>query len=470
VVTLGLLVSIILPVGAGFPWLVGLQRQRQPGNWGIAIGYGYLVGILAICAGLYLAGYANLPLNLLAAISLPLIIGVLGWARFGRTVATHLRHDLSAVRRTRIVLPRATTIVVTIAVALIVARFSTLAIDTLSRPLFAWEAVSAIAAKARVWWEFQRLVPFVGPAAMFDSANAYTSADPRSSALPSLLLVWNALAMGQWHEGGVGFSWWMLGVALAAAFYGHLRKVGCGVAYASVFTYALISLPLVDVHMSLSGVSQWPAAVGVGLAGCALLRALGGNTRDAWICATIAMLFALASLASTWPWLIIFALAAVISAYPRHANKLAIGAPLAVAIALLAWMQSPVKIAGLSLRVQLATDWTDAPESLLLLDNWHLLFVILLVVAVAGRRHMLTGPWKARTFVVAMAVGLMVVKGFLALQPWWLGGLRDFSYAGLQAAPVLMLWLAWLAREVAGSKSVEPSGEYESVRESSAKT
>jgi hypothetical protein len=52
-----------------------------------------------------------------------------------------------------------------------------------------------------------------------------------------------------------------------------------------------------------------------------------------------------------------------------------------------------------------------------------------------------------------MGLGLMVLKGAFALPPWWFGGLRDFSYAGLQFAAILLLWIAWTGRDIALARS-----------------
>jgi hypothetical protein len=355
-------------------------------------------------------------------------------------------------------MPRATRLVCALALGVIALRLGTIALEALMRPLFPWEAVSGVAAKARIWFESGRLIPFVAPSAMLDLAGTYTNADPTGRSLPSLLMVWTATALNRWDEGAVGFAWWGLGVALVSAFYGHLRKVGCGIAYSLVFTYALASLPLVDVHIALPGAPQWIGAAGVGLAGCAFMRWLDGRSKEALICSMLGAILAVSSLTSTWPWLAIFAFAAVMVLVPGAARKLAIVIPIATGVGLLALMQTGVKIGGMSLRVQLSPDWAEAPESLLLLDNWHLLFGVLVLVVLAGWRRIFAPPWLPRTWVVGMGLGLMIVRGVLVLQPWWFGGLRDFSYVGLQFTPMLLLWIAWCGRDVALARSGAGTG------------
>ncbi|MEP6702136.1 MAG: hypothetical protein ABJB04_04035 [Betaproteobacteria bacterium] len=442
----GLLLSIAVPLFAGLPWLLAMQRESQPGNWPIAAGYGYAFGLLIIVAGMRLLSFAHLPIGLATATALPLVIGALGWKRSWRMLPARIRGAMAAARLSWRQMNRATRIVCIAAGALIVIRMTTLGIESMTRPIFPWEAVSGVAAKARVWYELGQLAPFVQPVAILQGLGNFTDADPSAFALPSLLLVWTAAAIGQWHEGAVAFPWWMLGVAMGLAFFGHLRRSGAGIAFSLAFTYVLASIPLIDMHIALSGAPQWIAATGVGLAGCAFLRWLEDSSAEHLAGVAIGACLALFTLASTWPWFAIFLFAAAMQRWPRWATKLAIGVPLIVAITLLALMQTPVTLAGLPLRMRLASEWNETPESLILLDNWHLLFGILLLIVAIRWRALFRPENRAGTWIVAMGLGLMVVKGVLSLPPYWFGGLRDFSYAGLQFASLMLLWIALSAR------------------------
>jgi hypothetical protein len=456
----GLVLSVLLPLLAGSPWLLLAQRENAPGGLPVAIAYGYVLGLLIIVGGMKVLSLANVPIGLLSASALPIVIGAIGWWRGSRFANSVIRTALRSAQSTWRQMPRATRIAVIVAIALIAVRLATLAVESMSRPMFPWEAVSSVAAKARVWYEFGTIVLFVQPVDLLQGLGSFTDADPGAFGLPSLLLVWTAIALGRWHEGAVSLPWLMLGIALALAFYGHLRRAGCGIAYSLVFTYLLISIPLVDMHIALSGAPQWIAAVGVGLASCAVLRWLNPATRthELLVCAAIGAILASCTLPTTWPWLGILAIAGAIQRWPRLAGKLSVGIPLVILIALLALMQTPATIGGRLFQVRLAAEWSETPESLLLLDNWHLLFGILLLIAIAGWRRMFTPSWRAQTWIVGMGLGLMIVKGVLSLPPNWFGGLRDFSYAGLQLAPVMLMWIALLAHDIATEeRSPEPS-------------
>jgi hypothetical protein len=445
----GLLLSVAIPLFAGLPWLWRIQPDGTPGRWPIALSHGYVLGLVVIVAASHLLSLVHLPIGLLTMVIAPLIVGAIGAWRVFPGLVRSAGDTLDGARTTWRQLPRATRVAIGVALGLIVVRMVSLAVESVARPFFPWEVVSGVATKARVWYDLGSLVPFVQPSALIKGAGHFTDADPAALTLPSLLMVWSANAIGRWQEGAVAFPWWMLGVSLALAFYGHLRQSGSGIAYALVVTYVLVSLPLVDVHIALSGAPEWIAAVGVALAGCALLRWLQSPAHSLLFLVVIGSVLAALSLAATWPWFAIFVIAAAQQRWPHAATKLAVGVPLLVLLVLLALMQMPMTIGGKLLQLKLAGEWKDTPESLLLLDNWHLLFGLPLLVAIIGWRCMFSSRWRAQTWVVAMGLGLMVVRGMLALPPYWLGGLRDFSFAGLQVAAIMLFWFALLARDIA---------------------
>ena len=445
---LGLLVSIGVPLFAGLPWLLAADREAGPGHWPIATGYGYAFGLLVIVAGMHVLALANIRIGFLTSLAFPVVVGAIGWWR-ARRIVPPLRDSLGAARANWRETSRTTRIVCRVLLALLVVRMITLAVELLSRPIFPWEAVSNTASKARVWYETGTLAAFVTPLAMLQGVGFHTDADPGAQSLPPLLLVWTADAIGQWQEGAVTFAWWALGIAIGLALYGHLRSSGAGLALSLAFTYLLLSLPLVDMHIVLSGAPQWIGSVGIGLASLALMCWLVHPTRKLLACMLIGSALALSGLSSTWPWFAAFGIAAVIQRSPRLAVRLAVGTPILVAIALLALMQTPLSVAGMTVLVRLATDWNETPESLILLDNWHLLFGVLLLTVVAGWRQIFSPEWLARTWLVVAGLGLMIVKGLLSLPPYWFGGLRDFSYTALQLAPMMVLWIALVAHRLA---------------------
>ncbi len=444
---LGLLLSVALPLLAGLAWMAPAPG-RPAGSWAVALAYGYVVGLLITVAGMRLLDLAHVPIGFATAAAFPAAFAVLGfWRRRG--AATGARAAVNAAMTTWRSLSRLPRILAIVLLMLIAARLLSVGTELLLRPAFPWEAVSSIAAKARVWFETGSLERFVSPASWLQGGGGHTDADPGAFALPSLLLLWTANAVGQWHEGAVGLPWWMLGVATTTAIYGYLRLAGGGLTFALAGAYLFVSLPLVDLNMLLAGAPYWVAAAGIGLCGCAMLAWFATPGRELAIHAVAGAALALASQLSTWPWFIVFAVATGMRQWPRMAGKLAVGIPLAVLLGVLVLLQTPVTLSGGTFQLQVASDWVESIESLFLLDNWHLLYPVLMIVALAGWRSILSVPWLPRTWTIAMGIGLMVLLGMLSMPGLWNGGLRDFSSVGLQLAPMVVVWVAHVARHMA---------------------
>ncbi len=145
----------------------------------------------------------------------------------------------------------------------------------------------------------------------------------------------------------------------------------------------------------------------------------------------------------------IFAFGIALAKLPRLSIRIGVAVPLIAVLGLTGLMQKPIKIGAMSFALRLSPEWGEALESLFLLDNWHLLFGLALLTAIAAWRSILTSAWLPRTWIVAMGLGLISVAGILSMPPLWYGGLRDFSYAGIHFAAVLVFWIASVARTLA---------------------
>ena len=449
---LGILLSAALPLLAGAPWVWSMGRDAAPGAWPLTLAYGYVLGLLIAIVSIRALDLVGVPANFFTIAALPLAAAAIGWRRAHGGFASARNACGGSLVAWR-AMNRMNRLVLIVVIGLITLRLLTLGAEIVFRPIFPWEAVSAVAVKARVWFDLGSIAQFVPPAKVLEGLGSYTDADPDAFALPSLLLVFTAHMMTQWHEGAVAFPWWMMGLAMVLAVYGHLRRSGAGIAFSLCFAYIFVSLPLVDLHIGLAGAPQWIAATGVGLAGCAMLRWLDTRERQALLWVAIGAALALMTLASTWPWFVIFALSAAMTRWPRLSNKLAIGVPLLMLLALLGWQQTPVKIGGATYALQLVPTWSETIESLFLLDNWHLLYGAAILVAIFGWRMVVTPRWLARTWLVGMGGAMLFVWGVVSVPGLWFGGLRDFSYAALQFAAILVVWTGLVARAIAVNQS-----------------
>jgi hypothetical protein len=170
--------------------------------------------------------------------------------------------------------------------ALLLLRFSGLALETLWRPLYPWDALSTWGVKARVWFELRHLGPFV------DAATWLTSHTPQNYTIeawdyPStvpLIQLWMALALDRWDDALINVPWLICALALGLAFYGQSRKAGVTPLMAVVGVYLLLSMPLFDAHVALAGYADLWLATCVGLGAMAfLLWRDSGHRGPAWL-------------------------------------------------------------------------------------------------------------------------------------------------------------------------------------------
>src|SRR5207249_713728 len=137
--------------------------------------------------------------------------------------------------------------------ALLVSRFMLLGSEILWRPLYPWDAWTQWATKARVWYEFRHIVPFVQWPEWIATTGTFIDAAPHYPATMPLLQVWSCIAFGGWDDSAMNWPWLMILIALVCVIYGALRGAGVARVGALVGAYLVASLPLLDVHVALAG-------------------------------------------------------------------------------------------------------------------------------------------------------------------------------------------------------------------------
>jgi hypothetical protein len=154
-------------------------------------------------------------------------------------------------------------------------------IEVVKTPVFPWDAWAVWVFRAKAWFAHSSLFAFITPEQWLDSVSATSYAAPALNYpwLVSLMPFWAALSLGSWHEALVAAPVAVLGAALTMAFYGQLRSHGLLPVAALVFSYFLLSTPLLDVHLSLAGYADIWMAGFAGLGFIALLRHLMEDNR-----------------------------------------------------------------------------------------------------------------------------------------------------------------------------------------------
>jgi len=335
-------------------------------------------------------------------------------------------------------------------------RVATLGLEVFWRPLFPWDATMHWATKARVWFEYRKMMPFVDSATWLNAfgEGVFTDQNPNYPSTIPLLQVWMNLAVGRWDESVMNLPWVLCFVAMGGAFYGQLRNAGVNPVFGMVFTYFLLSMPLIDTHVALAGYAD----LFLGATYCAALMALHNwsSTRQRWQ-ALLMIIFALACLrlkfeGYIWSLTLVPALIVATTTIRR-------------AIALLAGLA----VIGLALLLVLRHLIPDALPPFLthftpfsmrgllgiiksgwLHDNWHL-FTYLLPVSIAmGILLPRRVAQSYRGIATALAAAVATFLFLFLFTVFWMGA-ANFTGVGrlsIQLAPGLMFLCALLCNEV----------------------
>jgi len=250
------------------PWLMGgalayaLLKPRGKWNGFIIAGHGYLLGVLITTVLMKASGLLGFAVQFwpLLALQLLLAMAIMAWSI--------MRQTESQIVRAPTVMAAWQVGVVVCLLLLIAARYYLIANELLLRPLFPWDAWMNWAPEPVTWFfHGGELVPFVSPKEWLEAGGkslVYTHGAGLAWKNPDtvpLIQLWAMIGLGTSDHPLIYLSWLFVVIALGSALYGHLRLSGLGIPSAMLASYALLSLPLVNVHVALAGYADiWVAA------------------------------------------------------------------------------------------------------------------------------------------------------------------------------------------------------------------
>lgn len=444
---LGLLAGLCLPWLVGVVWLRARWLKPADIGWPTLLGYGYLLGALATTLVMRLLDLLGLRLGFVSiGLALLLLTAVGVWA--SRDAALRWR-DIGADWRELAGWQKAA---YGLLLAFMLIRLGGLGLEIVWRPLFPWDAWSQWATKARVWYELGHLVPFVPGKVWLDGtvSGAFTdSAADYPPAIP-LLQVWMSYSLGRWNDTLMNLPWLQCAVALGLAFYGQARRWQVPPLLALMFTYFLLSLPILDAHVALAGYSDLFMGAFYGVAAMAFFQ--WTRTRDRWQGA-VALLFGLGSIFIKQPgiiWMLTFVPALLVVLAPRN-GLIGVGV-LAAAAVLGLFILGEVgdfHLFGYSLRFRYASVWESLRQNLLILDNWHLLWYLVLTAFVLSAPRLLAPTLRGMTVLVIGAFSFLTVVFFFTSATAWAENYTTLNRAFLHMAPMLLFYIMVLFREAA---------------------
>jgi hypothetical protein len=451
--------AILLPWGVSALWIGRVAFSRNQGDWAIALGYGYFIGLFVTVALLNFWDLVGLGLraNLTAAVWL---VAAGAWV-----LSLRFRGSISTMSwRPRVCLPQGWREWVWLALFVLVAgRVLVLGLDAFWRPLTPWDAWLVWLYRAAVWAEFGTLVPFVEPGAWLSGEvpGAFTLDAHHYPKTVSLIPTWVALVLGEWNESLVLLPWVGALVALLLGLYGQVRRFGGEPWEAMLVVYLVVSLPMVASHTALAGYADLWVAATLALAAAALWSWPQHGSLVSLVLA-LPLLIALPALKMEgWVWLIPLALGLILA----QLRLVTVGALTAVVGGLaLFWLLAGgfrVSLPGLGEVVLSSAElsvpgllsvgvgyspeaWSALRHALFVGGGWHLFWFVFVPVGVLGMYRCMVDPdLRAPIYTVLLAAFLLVFLFVFTEASQWVVSFTIVNRLLLHFVPmaVFVVWL-----------------------------
>ena len=423
-----LILALLLPMLLGVQLIARCIPETPARGWLIS-GYGLFVGLLLWPLLLRLWAACGLPLGFWPpAGAMILLLAVLSrwrapqtlWQRSGSSPGLAL--PLGGIAR----------LGCGVLMALWCLRLLSLALEVVWRPLFPWDATMHWATKARTWFALQEFVPFVANDTWLKlgGEGVYTDHHADYPVTVPVWQYWLATALGRWDPSLINLPWLLCYTSLGAAFYGQAIASGAQRLDALVFTFFLLTLPLLNTHVALAGYADLFLATAVGCTLMALHNGSRGGQRWQWRLVGCCALGCLFIKNEGFFWMLTVLPGLWVARHRDVANVLLAMGSIVVLILLILWLfPADITVAGHSLS---SLDLGYRPGassgiliSLLVLDNWHLALWYLLFLAglVAWKRPGVLA--EAGPLVAALCAALILFLFLFTVTHYAVGAIRQ---------------------------------------------
>ena len=438
---IGLALTLLLSLAAGVAVLSPLLWNGAATRWQTLVGYGFAAG-LVLTTLIMRAGFAA---------RLGLSFGV---TAAGLVLATAIGAAATLLLRRRNVAPEGMPAqmpqssesgwrrIAWIAfVAITIARIGGLTLEAWWRPLFPWDAWDIWGPKTKIWFESRDLNNLYG-----HFENGYPPAI-------NLIQVWANLGLGAWDDAKMNIAWPLMLGALVFAAYGQARTIGASPLAASIVAYLLASIPILDAHAALPGYADLPLAVTFGLAAIAFFVWLVTDDRRQLV---LALLFAAMAPLYKIPgvvWALTLVPAVLVALYERaRGGKQLLRWTFAITIvsgAAGAYLYGKQRNFSLNFYQAHAAPNPTAGfvlDNYLLLDNYHLLWYLIVVALVVWWREAIAKNLRPATALIAAGVAFLVVSFFFTNSADWWGDYGTINRATIHLVPALIFYLLLISR------------------------
>jgi hypothetical protein len=325
------------------------------------------------------------------------------------------------------------------------------------RPLFAWDAWSAWATKAKVYFAMHAVVPFVDLATWAAATGpVWFDAQPGQPATLPLLQAWVVTAIGAWDDASAAMPWPVFYLALVLVVYGEVRRRGAPPLHALVAAWLVATLPLLGTQVALAGYADLPLAAAFALGALAGVRAMHTRAPIDIVAAAAALTSLALYKASGWAWIVVAlpGLAAAALGRPWYRRIVVLLIAVAVGIVGVAARFPDVKLGRVSFAH--APVWDAYAVEGLLLANWHLVALGLVGTLLLRRRRVFDTDLAPLTLILATgAVWLAMLVAFPAFR-FWGADFLGLNRATLVLVPFAIAWMA-VAMLDAPAAAAEPA-------------
>ncbi len=444
---IGIAVSVALPWLSGTCCVLALQRGSRR-DLVLAAGYGYLLGALATTLAMRaldaIAVRWTMPLVATQLVALAAVACGLARLRAPRSLLERWQ-----VCRDRVAaLPAPQRLLFFGCLALILVRLCGLGLELAWRPLLPWDAWAQWSTKARVWYEYGTIAAFVDPARWLESGNATQFVDAHSDypATVPLLQVWTALCLGRWDESLINVPWLAVLTALGLAFYAQLRRIGTGMAQAMLFSYLLLSIPFIDLHVAVAGYVDLFVAAAYGMAAMALWQWVRTRERADALLAVLGALACIAIKKEGILWALTL-LPAVLVAVDRRLGLRVVALLGAAMLVYLLFGPGQINVLGYALRTEFTNVSRPVFEHFFEMDNWHLLWYLTLVVIALRARALFSAAVAPMTGTMLGAFAFVFVVFFYSSAAFGVADETLVNRLPLHLVPALAFYLVLLWRQ-----------------------
>lgn len=442
----GVALSIAIPWIAGTLAVAALWRGRPERSGAMAVGYGGLLGFLATVLVMRAASIVGWRWSFASIAGALIVLAcVAGYAarpvallRSARPRAVANLAAMSASARAVFWLFAALVAVNVLCLGACVAR-------GLIEP---YDALAHWADKARVWYEYGRLIPFVNAAEWrsFADMQHYWDPNPNHPAAAPLLQVWTVLGAGTWDESLMNAPWLAAFVALGFAFYAQVRRLGATPADAMVCTYLLLSLPFLQINVAVAGMADLFVGLAYGLAAMSLWYWTRTRRWQDAALALIAALFCALAKVEGIVWAATLA-PAVAVALNRRIGLALCAAGAVAGILFLAFWPGEIAILGYTVMRNAAPVWLPTFEHMFVMDNWHLLWYAAVAVVAWNARLLFRERLAPMTVTIGAAAGFVFIVYAFSNASVGVSGENLVNRFMLHAVPALAFYLVAIVRE-----------------------